>query len=476
LLALTSRTRRARLILKSQDRTPFDFQAGAAAQCLKAIDERGRLLVEAPTGSGKTLISQLAVAMLAEELEDRLPRVLVVVPSRSLLVQHFEDAAWLGPSFGLAIHRVDPDAPMSLVQAMMRGFGVVHATPITLKNRLSALPNGLSMLASFDAVVFDEIDTYLTVDELEERRDTWPILQMCCEAELPILGFTGTHLTSKQENAWTQHGFTKIEAEVPEDWLPFTRVQFIAVEDGRVVLEDDRIRDEMRQAFHVLTDKFGFVTWGQITRLAQNGEASARRILRLSTERLRLFESPEYMGAKLAVIVSEADKDGPTLLLSRFRDTARLMEQKMPTVDSSVVRADGSMSRSDIGIAMNQFRAMPTGTKGALVITRELGGRGLDFPSAAQVVVASPRSNYQAVAQELARIRSRRSRPKTAVITYYADTEEQAKARRLGGHLALETYGTSALFEVTDVPPDTYKLDAFEGRTLVYQESLVAPW
>ncbi len=208
----TNRRGRARRILESQGRTPFDFQAHAAAQCLQAVDGRGRLLVGAPTGSGKTLISQLAIGMLAEELKDRLPRVLVVVPTRSLLVQHVEDAAWLGPSFGLGIHRLDPDAPMSLFEATM-GFGVVHTTPVTMRNRLSVLPSGQSMLAGFDAVIFDEIDTYLTVDELEERRDTWPTLQMCVDAGLPVLGFTGTHLTEEQEEAWTGYGFTKTEAD-----------------------------------------------------------------------------------------------------------------------------------------------------------------------------------------------------------------------------------------------------------------------
>lgn len=446
------RRRRARRILESRGRTPFDFQASTATRCLEAIDGRQRLLIEAPTGSGKTLISQLAIGMLAEELTNRLPRVLVVVPSRSLLIQHAEDAAWLWPSFGLAIHRLDPNAPMSLSQGILRGFGVVHTTPITLKNRLSALPAGHRRLACFDAVVFDEIDTYLTVDELAERKDTWPALQMCCDAGLPILGFTGTHLTGDQERSWAGYGFTKTQADVPEDWLPFTRAQFVAVEDEAVKRADDRIRDEMRQAYRSLDNHLGPVKWNAIKRLALAGEPRALKILGLCAQRLRLFESPAHIDAKLAAIAANAAQRGPTLLLSRFRDTARVLEQSMSTLVSSIVRADGSMKRADIGIAMNQFRSMPAKATGALVITRELGGRGLDFPSAARVVVASPRSNHQALAQELARIRSRKRTPKTAVITYFADTQEQAKARRLGSHLAAETFGASALFDVAGMP------------------------
>ena len=467
-----SRKSRALHILSAQGRMPFEFQADTASQCLETVDSRGRLLVEAPTGSGKTLISQLATGILAAELGDRFPRVLVVVPSRSLLHQHVEDAAWLGPSFDLAVHRLDPDVPMSLFEGVMRGFGVMHVTPITLKNRLSALPEGTSMLAGFDAAIFDEIDTYLTVDELRERKDTWPVLQMCCDADLPVLGFTGTHLTKKQEDAWRRYGFNRSSADVPEDWLPYTRVHFVAVHNETVRRIDDGIRDEIGKAFRALGDEHGYVTWGGIKRLARYGDPKALKVLGLCADRLRLFESPRHLDAKLTAISAEIAKPGPALLLARFRDTARVLERSVGVTGTKVLRADGSMKRSEIGVAMNQFRAMPTDAQGILVITRELGGRGLDFPLATKVVVASPRSNYQAVAQELARIRSRKSMPKSAVITYFAGTEEQAKALRLARHLASEKFGVSALFEVIDAPPDTYELESYESRILAYEESL----
>jgi superfamily II DNA or RNA helicase len=467
-----TRARRARQILDSQHRRPFDFQAHSAARCLETVEARGRFLLEAPTGSGKTLIAQLSIAILAEELRDRLPRVLVVVPTRGLLVQHLDDAAWLGQSYGLGIHRIDPDTPETLFEAMIRGYGIVYTTPITLKNRLIARPAGASLLARFDFVVFDEIDTYLTVGELEERKDTWPALEMCCDAALPILGFTGTHLTVPQEQAWSNRSFVKDIVNVPADWLPFTRVQFVRVQDESVKQLDDRIRDELRRAYSLLLKSFGPASWSQIKRLAQQGNPRALEVLRLCGDRLRLFESPAHMQSKADAIVAEAGKRGPTLVLSRFRDSARFLEDLLPVSGSTVLRADGSMTREEIGEAMREFRAKPASTRASLVITRELGGRGLDFPSAARVVLASPRSNYQAVAQELARIRSRKRRPKRAIVTYFGDTEEQAKARRLGIHLSAEKFGKSKLFEVQDLPAGTYKLDPFESRTLAFEESI----
>lgn len=119
----------------------------------------------------------------------------------------------------------------------------------------------------------------------------------------------------------------------------------------------------------------------------------------------------------------------------------------------------------------SEFRERGDRDVAALVITRELGGRGLDFPSAARVLLVSPRSNYQAVAQELARIRSRFMKPKEAVIFYYEGTEEAAKGRRLGVNLRRDRYGDNHLFTVADLPP-AFELDPFESRNLRNEESL----
>jgi superfamily II DNA or RNA helicase len=108
----------------------------------------------------------------------------------------------------------------------------------------------------------------------------------------------------------------------------------------------------------------------------------------------------------------------------------------------------------------------------ALVVTRQLGGRGLDFPNASKLFVVSPRSNYQETMQEVARIRSRQSASKTATIVYYADTAEEAKARRLGKYLQHAKYGENALFDVVGVPNDAYELRPYERIQLNVEEYL----
>jgi hypothetical protein len=87
-------------------------------------------------------------------------------------------------------------------------------------------------------------------------------------------------------------------------------------------------------------------------------------------------------------------------------------------------------------------------------------------------VFVSPRSNYQTVAQEVARIRSRARDLKEALFLVYSGTEEQAKARRLADHLRQDKYLGNSLFELEDVPTAFADLASFESRYLVLEESL----
>lgn len=444
---------------------PFPFQPDTVNACLEAVDGRSRLLVQAPTGSGKTLISQLVIAVLAAELRDRVPRALVVVPSRGLLAQHFFDAAWLRQQ-GLGLHMLRSDLHPSLFTMVLEGYGVYFSTPVTLDNRLRLSP---SMLASFDVAVFDEIDTYLTVDELDERRDTWPLLQDVLSAGVPVLGFTGTGLTEPQRKAWESREFIPYAAEVPADWMPQTRIRFQGVEDDIVMSRDAEIREDLSKAFSGLEEQ-GIVSWGEIKRLARQGDRNALAILRLCGERLRLFESGGSSGEKYERLAAHAVRSSPCLVMTRYvdvaQDVARHLGAKLPSR-----QIDGQQAREAVRRGMEWFRAIRPPSRAALTMTRDLGGRGLDFPDAGSAAFVSPRSNYQTVAQEVARIRSRARSIKEALVLFYSGTEEQAKAKRLAAHLRTDRYLDRPLFELTDVP-DTFELERFESRNLVFEESL----
>jgi superfamily II DNA or RNA helicase len=97
-----AKAKRALQLLARLCRTPFKFQGEAVERVLEAATAGERLLLEAPTGAGKTLIAYLATAILSEDKRASF-RGLVVVPSRPLLHQHVIDAGWLREVSGVPI-------------------------------------------------------------------------------------------------------------------------------------------------------------------------------------------------------------------------------------------------------------------------------------------------------------------------------------------------------------------------------------
>jgi superfamily II DNA/RNA helicase len=73
---------------------------------------------------------------------------------------------------------------------------------------------------------------------------------------------------------------------------------------------------------------------------------------------------------------------------------------------------------------LNQFR---TGPPSALVVTRQLFGRGFDLPEADSAIFFSPKRDERTMWQEALRIRSRVGNRKDVYIFYFAWTTEAAK-------------------------------------------------
>src|SRR5262249_10935581 len=154
-------------LLRSLHRRDFLFQASLAASVASAAIDRDRILIQAPTGSGKTLVSQLGLALLARTKTDF--RAIVVVPSRGLIDQHFAAGSWLRQAADIPLHVVDASTPRRVAHSILTGPGLVFTTPITLHNRMHSIA-GFVDLSRYDLAVFDEIDTFVTVDDGAERR------------------------------------------------------------------------------------------------------------------------------------------------------------------------------------------------------------------------------------------------------------------------------------------------------------------
>ncbi len=436
-------------LLADIGREPFEFQGEAVEHAVVAIDRDQRVLIQAPTGSGKTLIAFLTAALLSRRAGVAWS-ALMVVPSRPLLHQHVADAGWLREVCGLPVHFLGPDDPWPMWEAILTGPGLVCTTPQSLRSRLEGL-GSLEMLRRFEVAFFDEIDIFLTVD-LQERRDLWPVLQSCMESDLPILGFTGTALDDAAIGQWERRGFRRFEPDIPEGWLPYTGVEFIGIDNPDVVAYDARIDDWLRAAYKSYEELGGNPrSWQMIKADAKGGPRAqpARRILTLHVERLLLFEGAGDTTGKLEG-VREAIAGKTSLVLCRYIEAAKRTEAHLNQTRDDVLQADGTMTRSELE---HHAQALRSGDAEVLVMTRELGGRGLDFPDVQTAVLLSPRSQYQAVAQELARIRSRRQLIKQGFVFYYANTTETAKARRLATHLLHDNlYRGQKLFDITGFP------------------------
>jgi superfamily II DNA or RNA helicase len=327
-------------------------------------------------------------------------------------------------------------------------------------------------LPSFDLAQFDEIDLFLTVD-LEERQDIWPVLDDAIAAGTPVIGYTGTSLSVRQIAEWTKRGFVPWQPTIPEDWLPFTRVRFRGIRNQEVIRRDLDISAKLTRAYRRYKSAGGNpLSWYEIkidARASGSRGDAARAILTLHAERLRLFEGEGDTAGKLAALV-EALRNRTGLVLTRYIFSAVEAAASLNSAGVRAYQADGQMRASE---AERYARAFREGVVPALVITRDLGGRGLDFPAADTALLLSPRTNYQTVAQELARIRSRRGQPKEVTVLYYEETTEALKAFRLADHLVRDNrYGSHVLFEVTGVPEEVTPSDEFERAHVTLEESV----
>jgi superfamily II DNA/RNA helicase len=136
-------------------RHPFAIQASALPDALTGRDVLGK----AATGSGKTLAFGLPLlARLGEDVQRgrRSPRALVLVPTRELAQQVYDNLSPLGQSIGVQLTTVYGGASMyRQIQQLRRGVDAVIATPGRLQDLIG---QGEVTLDEVAATVIDEAD------------------------------------------------------------------------------------------------------------------------------------------------------------------------------------------------------------------------------------------------------------------------------------------------------------------------------
>ncbi|MGY3129331.1 superfamily II DNA or RNA helicase [Bradyrhizobium sp. USDA 4501] len=142
------------------------YQVDAAIRAVEIALESQNAGIELPTGTGKTLIACL-VAAFWKKLRPT-SRILLIVPSRTLVVQHFDVARWIATA--LTVERLTDEQsgdPGALRRSILRGDFLV-STPGILAG---ALARGVAddLIASFDLVIVDEFDQFVVVDETDRE-------------------------------------------------------------------------------------------------------------------------------------------------------------------------------------------------------------------------------------------------------------------------------------------------------------------
>ncbi|WNV74852.1 DEAD/DEAH box helicase [Geodermatophilus sp. DSM 44513] len=136
-------------------RHPFAIQASALPDALTGRDVLGK----AATGSGKTLAFGLPLLTRLGQTArrgPRAPRALVLVPTRELAQQVFDNLAPLGQSIGVQLTTVYGGASMyRQIQQLRRGVDAVIATPGRLQDLIG---QGEVTLDEVSVTVIDEAD------------------------------------------------------------------------------------------------------------------------------------------------------------------------------------------------------------------------------------------------------------------------------------------------------------------------------
>ncbi len=141
------------------------YQVKAAVRAVTIALAGKNVSIELPTGTGKTLIACLAAVLWKHKRPDS--RVLLVVPSRTLVVQHFDVARWVARM--ITVDRLTDEQsgdPGSLRSALLRS-DLLITTPGILAGGLRRGVVGEDIVASFDFVIVDEFDQFIVLQEHE---------------------------------------------------------------------------------------------------------------------------------------------------------------------------------------------------------------------------------------------------------------------------------------------------------------------
>jgi len=423
------------------------YQAHASWEGLCSL-AAGSVLMTLPQGTGKTYVSQLVAYAYLQRNQGA--KVLVVVPTRELREQYVDMAGWMGQDLDERLVVVSFDERLanmrSAAAAMVEDAHIVVTTPQLFANRLSCFSK--RSLKAISLCILDEIDLW-PIEDFEEDEgvrfhDSFAALRACLNGRtIRFLGLTASPLTNRgrtlllgELGCKELHPFHR--TVIPH--LPMVRIEPIACFDSRIIALDAEISKSNKELFRRLGKEVGFHIlemhqddfWVYVKTLAGGREGQQARRLALALldnqrKRNQLFEDilPRRQ-VKVTCAKDIAQANQPSVIFCR---EIRLVK--------CFAKANGwpfevAIAHSEMGDRYSaEIAKFKSGHRRVLLITRDLGKRGLDFPMASSLVLCSPKSSWRTMDQEMCRTRSNREKEKRVYVLFYERTYEEAKLRRV---------------------------------------------
>lgn len=243
----------------------------------------------------------------------------------------------------------------------------------------------------------------------------------------------------------------RINGEIPA--LQSLALAIKAIQSAQITLFEDTIKPSYLDAVcRTLRRHLAELPRGAVSPLTRIAIADAAGLL----EGLTGFAasiSGELTPKKSAVIGKlRAHNQDKGLVFCRFVELAEYLGSLHAEEHLHGLIIHGQLGQREMLSRMAAFRWAPW--PHVAFMTRDLGGRGLDFPNARYMVLYSPKSDFTSVDQEICRIRSNRQDTKPIYLLYYASTAEELKAcvlleemkaaQTLGGYKTYQIHKTAS--------------------------------
>lgn len=247
-----------------------DYQIEAAKRIFGAISSGSNAILNLPTGTGKTLISNLVSRAILEHKPRS--RVLVVVPRRVLVTQHLVYSQWMAEveAYSLNEQNVRRTIPTS---AHLSACSILFTTPDLFANQVKSGLVDPAILRSFRLVVVDEFDEFLLPEFTDNGCDCrfdiafqklLDVLKkpafILMSATSPVLsdGTPGGSLEALAASEKVRQYFDPILISPPQKnykrFVPVTKLKLHAIGDTRAEELDAAVRDEISMLLQVLEE------------------------------------------------------------------------------------------------------------------------------------------------------------------------------------------------------------------------------